>query len=87
MRHLPQAGLCQACLDRLVESIRMDPQQRINLIWCPHRRTFAKAGIESGYVVRWEMASPIDEDQARAFFEQQAALAIPTAPLPGSTLQ
>lgn len=86
-RHLPQAGLCQSCLDRLVESISQDPQQRINLTWCPHRRTFAKVAIESGYVVRWELASPIDDDQARAYFERQAALATPLSPLPGSRVQ
>lgn len=87
MRHLPQAGLCQACLDKLVSSLAENPTQRFNLTWCPHRRTFAKAGIENGYVVRWELASPIDEEQARGFFEQQAALATPLSPLPGSTVQ
>jgi hypothetical protein len=80
--HRPQAGLCQICLDKLTASIERSPQQRLNLVWCPHRETFAKVSIENGIVIGWELKSPVAEGEARKFFEQQAQLANQTDALP-----
>jgi hypothetical protein len=87
MRHLPQAGLCQACLNLARRRIAENPSQSCVLTWCPHRQTFANAVLEGGYVVRWEFASPVSEAQAHEIFRRQAVLMTPTTPLPGSTVQ
>jgi hypothetical protein len=81
-QHLQQAGLCQDCLNQLGQSIALDPDQQVNLTWCPHRQTMAKASIREGVVVGWEFKSPVTEAEARELFEKQSALANPTANLP-----
>ncbi|HTE42411.1 MAG TPA: hypothetical protein VK629_16430 [Steroidobacteraceae bacterium] len=87
MQHLNQASLCQTCLDLLSRSIAANPSQVVNLTWCPHRETFAKATVHEGRVVGWELKSPVNRQAADEFFRAQAALANPVSPLPGSKLQ
>ncbi|HEX6996139.1 MAG TPA: hypothetical protein VF339_18550 [Gammaproteobacteria bacterium] len=89
MKHLPQAGLCQACIDKLAASIAADPKQRINLTWCPHIAggTIAKVNIENGVVVGWELKAPIREDEVRSIFERMAEIADPSQAFPWQHLQ
>lgn len=86
MKHLPPPSLCPACRDKLQNTLAKQ-RQSLNLTYCPHNATLAKVVLETGCIVRWEMARPVSRAQAAEIMRCQAELAtvVTTSRDPGLT--